>query len=244
MNMKKVLFLLVSILLSSGYLQAQDLLLSWEGDTLGSNVSVWDGPDAEEIVFQAVVHNNTESWMKIKVRRTQVEMVDSTSSYFCWGDCFDIDTEESPDSLLVPSGGISVDSAFSGHFMPNMKNGKSTVEYMFYNMDNEDQNVKILVNYWASPNSISDTHINKGKFSELYPNPASTNVSIDYGLDDQLNSAAVRIVDIYGNLVREQDINTAANKLTIDISSLERGVYFYTVLIDDNVYQTQKLFVR
>lgn len=242
--MKKALFLFIGILLSLGYLQAQELLLSWEGDTLGSIASVWGEPDAEEIVFQAVVHNNTDAWMKIKVRRTQVEMVDSTSSYFCWGDCFDVDINESPDSLLVPSGGISIDSAFSGHYMPNMKNGTSTVEYMFYNMDNEDQNVKILVNYWGSPSSINDGNINKGKISDLYPNPCSNHVNLDYSLADQINSAAVRIVNIYGNLVGEQEIDPAAKKLTMDISSLERGVYFYTVLIDENIYKTQKLIVQ
>lgn len=242
--MKKAIFLIASVLLSSVYLQAQELLLSWEGDTLGSIVSVWGEPDAEEIVFQAVVHNNTEAWMKIKVRRTQIEMVDSTSSYFCLGNCFDVDTDESPDSLLVPSGGISVDSAFSGHYLPSMKNGRSTVEYMFYNMDNEDQNVKIQVNYWASPSSISDGNINKGEISDLYPNPTFTQVSIDYSLADEINSAAVRILNIYGNLVREQEIDPVSNKLTMEISSLERGVYFYTVLIDDKVYRTQKLIVR
>lgn len=242
--MKKALVLFVSIMIISGYLHAQDMLLSWEGDTLGNTVTVWGEPDAEEFIFQAVVHNNTNAWMKIKVRRTQVDMVDSTSSYFCWGDCFDVDVDESPDSLLVPSGGSSVDGAFSGHYLPNMKNGTSTVEYMFYNMDNEDQNVKVLVKYWASPNSIGKDYINNSSISNIYPNPGSSQVSINYNITDQVNSAAVRLVNIYGNIVVEQNIDLGTSKLTVDISNLENGVYFYTVLLDGYVYRTQKLIIR
>ena len=242
--MKKKLLTIAIILLATISMNAQDLILTWEGDTLGSTHTVWGEPDSSEIVFHAVVRNNTEKWMKIKVRRSQIEMLDSTSSYFCWGECFDDDVVESPDSILIPSGGSSADDAFSGHYLPKGKIGTSVVEYMFYNMDNEEEYVKVLVNYWASPESIDEGIMSGGSISDIYPNPASNFVNLDYQLTPQVKTAEIRIVNLLGTLVTEAVIERNGNKLTIDVSQLKKGIYFYTLLINGGVYQTQKLIVQ
>ena len=242
--MKNTILLMIAILLATISMKSQDLLLTWEGDTLGSTHTVWGEPDSSEIVFHAVVHNNTGNWMKIKVRRNQVEMLDSTSSYFCWGVCFDDDVEESPDSILVPSGGSSVDDAFSGHYIPKNKNGTSMVEYMFYNMENEEQNVKVLVKYWTSPENIVEDMVNSGSISDIYPNPAATFVNIDYEIPAEVKSAQIRIINLFGHIVKEQAIKRNKNRLTMDISELEAGIYFYTLLIDNRIYHSKKLIIQ
>ncbi|RLD45372.1 MAG: hypothetical protein DRI89_01290 [Bacteroidetes bacterium] len=243
--MKKIkLLTIASILLLALSMNAQDLVLTWEGDTLGDVVTVWGEPGANEIVFQAVVHNNTDQWMKTKVRRNQLDMVEGTSSYFCWGICYPDDVLESQDSILIVSGGSSVDTAFSGQYLPNSKIGTSLVEYIFYNQENEDQQVKVLVKYWASPESIDEGMTNGGSISDIYPNPATTVVSIDYSIPPGLNNARISIVNIYGNVVKELEIDRNAHKLTVDISDMESGIYFYTMLIGNNIYETKKLIIQ
>jgi hypothetical protein len=245
MRIVKIKFLvIISFLLAVTTMKGQDLFLTWEGDTLGSTHTVWGEPDSSEIVFHAVVHNNSEKWMKIKVRRNQVEMLESTSSYFCWGACFGEDIEESPDSILIPSGGSSVDSVFSGHYLPKTKIGTSVVSYTFYNMDNEDQFVKVFVNYWASPESVEEGIMEGTSISNIYPNPASKSVSIDYKLTSQVKTAKIRIVNLLGVVVKEAAVNPYAKKLTMDVSLLKSGVYFYTLYINGERYRTQQLIVR
>lgn len=244
--MKKILLVFTAVLLATISLSAQNMFLTWNGETLGDTVTVLGEPGDNEIIFQAMVHNMTDKWMKIKVRRNQIEMVDSTSSYFCWGNCFSDDVEESPDSIQIVSGGSSVDTAFSGHYLINEQIGTSLVEYMFYDSDNEDMNVKVLVRYryWASPEGIAEEAIKGGKISSLYPNPTATVVNIDYDIPFEIESASIRIVNIFGSLVKVSDIEPASNKLTIDISDMEAGIYFYSVLLNNHVYQTKKLIIR
>jgi len=238
------LLVLAAVLLTAIPMNAQDMFLSWEGETLGDTLTIWGSPDSSEIVFHAVVHNMTVSWMEIKVRRNQIEMVDSSSSYFCWGACFPDDIVESPDSILIPSGGSSVDTAFSGRYMPNTKIGTSIVEYMFYNADNEDQFVKVLVKYRASPEGIADILMRGGNISELYPNPATKFVSVDFDLPAKVKSASIRIVNLFGSVLKVLDVEHGTNKLTVDVSGLESGIYFYTVLLNGHVYETKKLIVQ
>ena len=241
---KMKLLTFTAILLAAISMNAQDMFLSWEGETLGDTVTVWDEPDSSEIVFHAVVHNMTVNWMEIKVRRNQVEMVDSTSSYFCWGSCYPDSIGESPASILIPSGGSSVDTAFSGHYIPNTKIGTSIVEYIFYDADNEDQYVKVLVNYRASPQGIAKDLLKEGSISDIYPNPTSTLVNIDYDLPLEIESAGVRILNLFGSVLKEVDIERGTNKLTVDVSDLKSGIYFYTVLINGNLYETKKLIIQ
>ena len=244
--MKKILFVFTAVLLATISLNAQNMFLTWDGETLGDTVTVLGEPGNNEIIFQAMVHNSTDKWMKVKVRRERHEMLEGTSSQFCWGVCYPEYVRESPDYIYIVSGGSSSDNAFSGHFLINEQIGTSLVEYMFYDSDNEDINVKVLVKYryWASPEGIAEDALKGGKISSLYPNPATTVVNIDYDIPLEIESASIRIVNIFGSLVKVSDIEPASNKLSIDVSDMEAGIYFYSVLLNNHVYQTKKLIIR
>jgi len=104
--------------------------------------------------------------------------------------------------------------------------------------------VKVLIEYWASPEIIEEGIMNGGSISDIYPNPAISFVNIDYQLTPQVKTAQIRIVNLLGTLVTEAEIERNVNKLTIDVSQLKNGIYFYTLLINGAVYQTQKLIVQ
>jgi hypothetical protein len=243
--MKKTLLIFAVGLLAVFSMNAQDLTLSWEGEELGETLTLWGHPDSAEIVFHVVCHNNTDRDLNVKVRRNQIEMVDGTSSQFCWGgSCWPPDVDESPSATLIPAGEQSGEEDFSAHYSPSSHNGTSTIEYTFFNEDDEDLNVKITVYYWASPDGIAEDLMKGGSISDIYPNPATSLVNIDYNLPSGVNSAKVRIVNLLGALVKESTIERNANKLTMDISDLKGGVYFYTVLINDDVFKTKKLLIQ
>ncbi|MCF6171693.1 MAG: T9SS type A sorting domain-containing protein [Bacteroidales bacterium] len=243
-NIRIKLLTVASILLTTVSMNAQEMYLSWEGETLGDTLTIWGSPDSSEIVFHAVVHNMTVNWMEIKVRRNRLEMPDSTSGYFCWGPCFAEHVEESPDSILIPSGGSSADTAFSGHYIPNAAIGTAVVEYTFYNAENEDQYVKLLVKYWASPEGIAEDPLKGGSISNLYPNPATRLVSFDFVFPEKVKTAGIRITNLFGRVLKEVDIVHSSGKLTVDVGKLESGVYFYSLLLNGHVYETKKLVIR
>ncbi len=242
--MKKTLLTFAVVLLAVFSMNAQDLTLSWEGEALGDTVVIIGNPSDFEIVFHAVVHNNTNSGLQIKVRRKRLSMVENTTSAFCWGLCFPPDTDESVDSRLIMANGSSTDEEFSGHYTTAGQIGISMVEYTFFNADNEDQNVKVVAKYWAGFDGIAEDAMNGGSISDIYPNPATNYVSVDYNMPAEVNSAKVSIVNLLGAVVKESVIERSSNKLTMDISELEGGIYFYTVLINGDVYKTKKLVIQ
>lgn len=244
--MKKTLLTFATILFValSMNVQSQDLTLSWDGEALGDTVEIIGNPSDFEIVFHAVVHNNTDNGIQIKVRRKQLSMLEGTSSAFCWGLCFPPDTEESADPRLILANGQSTDEEFSGHYTTAGVLGISIVEYMFFNQDNEDQNVKVVAKYWAGFDGIAEDAMKGGSISDVYPNPATTFVNLDYNMPAEVDFAKVQIVNLLGSVVKESNINRSANKLSIDVSDLQGGIYFYSVLVNGDVYKTKKLVIR
>jgi len=187
-----------------------------------------------------VCHNNTDRDLNIKVLRNQVEMVEGTISQFCWGgSCWSDTTNLSPNAALIVAGGQSGDVDFSAHYTPFSHIGTSVIEYTFFDVDDDSQNVKITVHYWASPEGIAEDAMKGGSVSDIYPNPATKTVNLDYNLPTVVNAAKVKIVNLLGAVVKEADLNVNANKLTMDISDLDGGVYFYTLLINGDTYRTK-----
>ncbi len=244
--MKKTLLTFAAILFVALSMNAQDLTLSWDGETLGDTVVVWGDPTSEdfEIVFHAVCQNNTDDVINVKIRRKRIEMLEGTMSTFCWGICYAPDIEVSPDSIPIAAQGQSEDEAFSGHYTMAGVIGTSIVEYTFFNQYNEDQNVKVVAKYWASPTGIAEDAMNGGSISDIYPNPATTFVNLDYNMPAEVDFAKVQIVNLLGSVVKESNINRSANKLSMDVSDLQGGIYFYSVLVNGDVYKTKKLVIQ
>lgn len=243
--MKKTLLTLTVIFLAVVSMNAQDLTLSWDGVTLGDTITLWGDPTDTEIVAHAIVHNNTDKDLSIMVRRNRIYLVDSTVSAFCWGGaCWPPDTEESPQAQLLTAGTQSGDEDFSGHYNPKNQNGTSIVEYTFYNEANEDQNVKIVVKYWASPMDVAEDVMKGGSISDIYPNPATTAVNINFDMPSTVEVAKVQIVNLLGSVVKEATIEPNSSSLSLNISELKGGVYFYAVVINGDVYRTRKLLIK
>ena len=242
--MKKLLFTLFAVFVSTAFLSAQDMTLSWKGTPVGDTLVAYGDANAAEIVAHAKVHNNTDKDMNIKVSRERLQMVDGASSQFCWGLCYPPDTEDSPQYHLVKAGEASPDEQFSGHYLPYGSLGDSYVRYTFYNMDNIGQSVSVVVKYMGTPTGIAEEAMRNGSISELYPNPATTYVSLDYQLTNEVNTAEVKVYNLLGAVVRNADLENNGNRLRLDVSDLKNGIYFYSVLINNDVYQTKKLVIQ
>jgi hypothetical protein len=242
--MNKIILLFVSIVFTAVSLNAQDLYLSWEGKRLGDTVRVWGEPTAEEIDFHAVLHNNSGLGMNVMVRRMQIETIEGTSNQFYWKELFGPDVDTSTTSVFIPHGGSGTEDDFFGRYFPESNYGISRVEYVFYNKDNEDQNLKVLVEYWTSPESIAEEAMQGGSISPLYPNPAATTVNLDFDLPSSVRSAGISIFNMMGAVVRESAVYHGTNKLSMDVSGLESGIYFYTILINGDVYRTEKFIIQ
>ena len=242
--MKKLLLILVTVFLSAGYTFAQDLSLSWKGTPVEDTIYAYGDANAAEIVCHAVVTNNTDKAMNIKVKRERIFLMEGTLSQFCWGLCYPPDTEDSPQYHLLLGNSSSPDEQFSGHYIPNQVIGNSYVKYTFYNMDNIEQQVSVIAKYMATPAGIAEESMIGGSVSEIYPNPANTMINLDYELTDKVEQAEVKIFNLLGAEMKSVMLERNGNRVTMDITGLNNGIYFYSVLVNNDIYRTRKLVVQ
>ena len=111
-------------------------------------------------------------------------------------------------------------------------------------MDNPEQKVEVVVNFWASPQGIAEEAMQGGSISEIYPNPARYFVNLDYQLTSKVNSARVKVFNLLGATVKEAVMETGNGQLKLDVSDLENGIYFYSVLINGDIYKTKKFVIQ
>ena len=68
-----------------------------------------------------------------------------------------------------------------------------------------------------------------------YPNPAANQVMVDV---DGEGSAVLIVSDIAGKVAMSNQINLNGGKSTIDISSLDNGVYIFNVTLENGSTST------
>ena len=92
---------------------------------------------------------------------------------------------------------------------------------------------------------LSDENIDRIIDFRIFPNPFSNRFFIEINGLNTKNDVQLFIYDIYGKKLFSQEFN-ASHQLIVDnsnfpiISSLSKGVYFVSVVIDGNI-NTQKL---
>ena len=72
----------------------------------------------------------------------------------------------------------------------------------------------------------------------IYPNPANDHITIDFGNLDNVEGWNIKIINILGQEVLSQPMNTDK----INVSELSKGVYI--IRVSDGVNQTDKKFIK
>jgi hypothetical protein len=86
--------------------------------------------------------------------------------------------------------------------------------------------------------AVAEQEIAGSNFS-LYPNPAKNEITIETGLT---NNTSIKVLDVTGKLIIEKRLNTS--KITLSVSALKNGIYFYTILGNNgNIVHSNKFIV-
>jgi hypothetical protein len=85
---------------------------------------------------------------------------------------------------------------------------------------------------------IQELRIKNDEF-KVYPNPTEKEFSIE---STGFKIGSVKIYNVLGELVKIQEqINN--NKTTIDVDYLQKGIYFYQVIVNDKIVRSDKLII-
>ena len=243
--MKKILLSSIISLMIVFSLNAQILTLSYNDEPLGDTVvlSTVEWPQTE-LVFHAVVHNNSDENINVGVIRKRIEIIENSSDYFCWGACYPPFLDTAGTTILINAGMQSADEEFSAHYEIHGTIGVSIVEYTFYNIAIPDDQITVIAKYNTLPSDINETIFSNIEISDIYPNPALNFAEIKFDFPKEVNSAKLKFSNILGATIKEFNIDGRNGKLGLDVSDLNSGVYFYSLILNEEIFQTKKLIIK
>ncbi len=241
--MKKFLLSLVLLAVAS-FASAQTLMFEHEGEEVQPGRFNVVGPINEmmEMAFEMNVTNLADTDLNIVCERV-IKSSTGGSNYFCWGACLapHIDSGSNITNPGVPN-------IFSAHYMPLDENWEAVyglellIEYHFYDERNPEDKYIFEVYFKHSGEEVVDYNSTE-VFSNAYPNPANNVVSFDYNMPFDAQSASVAIYNMMGQEVIRQDVNVGGSRMDINVSDLTDGVYFYSLIVNNQTVKTNKLVV-
>ena len=240
---KKSIFTLM-LFAVMGYVSAQTLQFEWDGHVYSDGEEVVCTNDEfgyGEYIQHMQLRNLTSGDLDVVVEKEVIEDLEGTSNFFCWGLCFGPDTYVSPNPVAIPANTVTDEGALSFHAMfDEPVFGKVLVRYSAYEERHPEERVTINVVFHKSGEGLNETVASF--FGKPYPNPANSTVSFDYNLSGT-NATAV-VYNLVGQEVMRQDINTFDGKMSLSVAELNDGIYFCSVMCNDQNFATVKFVVK
>jgi hypothetical protein len=240
---KRLLFVLISLFFfASAY--AQSLSLSWTGGPIANGQNITIVGDTAGTVYSYVDCQNTSAaTLTVKVKKKHITIVPGSENSFCWVTCYLPSVYVSAYSVDIAADSIAHD--FSGEYKAKGNIGMTTVMYTFYDEANESDSAWLFINYDCTLGSsvLEAKPEGRVEFSNAYPNPANNQTSFTYTLPSTEESARLVIRDMVGNIVSNIKLESTGT-LKVETSSLSDGVYFYSLMLDEQPYFTKKLVVK
>jgi hypothetical protein len=239
----KNLFLSAILVCFTMFAFAQSLEI-WHDDELvpdESIVIIEGDPSQTELMIEASIKNTSSTALDVLVRKFEVEVIGGSVNTFCWGLCFPPFVFESPNPLNIGAG-ASLDE-FSGHYNPNLNAGITIMRYTFFDMNNPADSVCFYAHFFASTVGVEEMGANNLTVSNAYPNPAASQTSFDYVLPQSASNASIVIRNLLGAVVKEVVLTDRSGKATINVSDLNDGVYFYSIIVNNETIETKRLIV-
>lgn len=247
--MKKLLLLFSFLFLVASTIQSQSFSLSSLDGPIPSNgeYGILEPPSADEVHAYIFVTNNSSTDKAILVKRDDVYLLPDAISSFCWnGSCYPPFVYEASDPLPVASGATTTSNDFYGLYSPEGQKGTSKVRFTFFDADNPDDSVSVLVRYITGFVGTGDLLASQqATISKPYPNPASSVVTFDISLKAQAEDAVLVVRNMLGMVVNQYAVTNRTGKLVLPVNEYKEGIYFYTLIVNDNLQvETGRFIVR
>ena len=184
------------------------------------------------------VKNITTDTLNVLCEKVIIDTTLGTDNNFCWGaNCYGVDTYVSLDyNELLPGEGDNID--FGGYYDAYCDPAPAVIEYCFYPESDVADRTCITITYNGSATPINDyaSVTNVGGF---YPNPATQMTYFTFNG----NKATLKLIDILGNNVKEVLLSQEGIQ-KLDLSDMNKGIYFGNLIVNNKVVSIKKLIVK
>lgn len=184
------------------------------------------------------VRNTSDQPLEVRVQRTNLTTIDGSLNYFCWELCYTPPVSISPTSLTIEPG-ESVPN-FIGYYEPWGTTGISEIEYCFFNEEDSDDRICMVVTY--TDQVVSVREVEKDAL-RIYPNPANDRVTIDLGA---LRSSAtsLEVYNLLGAQVYRTAVSSGERQIELSTQELPAGIYIVQVAAGSKLAHTGRLIVN
>lgn len=236
--MKKIIALILFLAVTVAY--AQTFQISYNDEQITGPLNLTASLANNDNEFVIVLTNTSEEVDSIYLTKYVLSEVPGSANLFCIGGlCYTDDNSNTP--LVLGPGESSNRQSFHLLYNPVGNEGITSVKYIFYTNSYSDS---VTINYIYGDVSVEETELLVNNLS-AYPNPATSNVSVSYDLSGfRAGSARLVITNLVGSKVAIHPISGTSGKVNVDLSTLDSGIYFYSIEADGKIVSTKKLIVR
>jgi hypothetical protein len=236
--MKKII-LFILVITQISFITAQSLVIT--GDTM------FAGDPNIQIDHHLVVKNTSANPITVKCQKTNLTLPTGAESYYCFaGNCYGATTTTSTSSAILAAGQqISFNNfpadvdAHTGYYDAFGASGIAEVQYCFYDVNDTSDETCVTITYETTTNTAIDDFQPLTKLGDFYPNPASEMVYFTFNG----NAATLKLIDILGNNVKEILLSQEGIQ-KLDLSDMNKGIYFGNLIVNDEVVSIKKLIVK
>lgn len=197
----------------------------------------------ETIKVPIHVKNPSDKTLLLVVRRISDQMGSTQKNYFCVdGTCMDQKIEDYTVRLEPGQTLKSLQVALEA----GLSVGPSSVKYLVINKLNPSESVEFDLNFTVDerPEKMSIYVSDRIILYDVYPNPLRDFGFAEYKLLDERAKAKLVIHNILGNAIDEYGLPYTESRVKIRAESLNSGVYFYTLYVNNVGTFTQKIIVK
>lgn len=205
----------------------------------GDGSELWGEIGGEmQIEFDVTANEN----MRVIAKKTPNDpIVEGTSTWLCFGQCLAPSTgvqETNPEEMTAGNPML-----FSGHYMADnyttVLSQEQSVTFELWNAANPDEKFVINVIFKYSLDDVAE--VSAQNVISAYPTPATSVINFDYNVN---GNAMVVIYNMMGQEVMRSDLNGMSGKLSMNVSDLNSGVYFYSLVINGKTEKSNKIVIR
>jgi hypothetical protein len=197
----------------------------------------------ETVKVPIQLKNTTDKPLLIVIRKVSNQIGSTQKTYFCIDNtCLDQRVE---DYIVKVEPGQTLKS-FQVALDAGLSLGPSSANYVVFNKLVPSESLEFDLNFSVDerPERLSIYVSDQVILYDVYPNPVKDHAFAEYKVLDERTKAKLVIHNILGNTIDEYGLPFSETKVKIRAESMNSGVYFYTLYVNNVGTFTQKFIVK